>query len=672
MAEDRRAKLAREMSHRMSADERLRAYESALNPPSQEDIDTAINVGMGRMSPDVAYGEKPLAGGLDIAEIGGIPINATDFIGTGIPSKLAMGAKMFAAPLAAALGGTAIASKASQGAKLNALANLMRKERGIFAGVNAKTADMAKLDEAKQLAAQGVPDADIWAQTGWALDTPDKMPRFEIPDDSARFVPTKWNRPYEADLSATQAKLGDAMAHDGLYDAYPSIPGMDIVNNKNIGFTRGEYHAPRSDIGLGEYMQLGLDRDARFANEAETAGRFFKKEEPYGLYWRDLIDESTAEGIPRDIAVQDTRSAMIDARKARDEMKAGALWPSADSSVKSTVLHELQHAIQQREGFARGGSPEMFKSSSSSLEGLHSYDDMAHAEQILKMAKDNGKSVDELMKNPPRWVTQNHIAIAKNFENRPDKDLQYAKNYIIEKTDPHEAYQRLAGEAESRLTQSRMNLTPEQRLAQYPYEPEYFEKATGVPLNSLIVRKGGDGTAMSVPVKFGKYNPPKELGGAFPEISGVERRPNPAVVAVTNDLTMRTLPGGKFQADYSPMFGGGKPFSAIGDDPQELMNMAMSRVQKSTGAMDGQQKYASIPNTWTGEAKKVAKNLIDEFGDVNFASSTQSKSKYATLPNGDKVRMSDHDLPSSYEGADYEFRYGGDVNTLIDIIKGLK
>ena len=64
--------------------------------------------------------------------------------------------------------------------------------------------------------------------------------------------------------------------------------------------------------------------------------------------------------------------------------------------------------------------------------------------------------------------------------------------------DVYKAYQSLAGEAEARLTQARMNMTPEQRLAQYPYQPEYFEQATGVPLSDLIVRNDG-GTAMSLP-----------------------------------------------------------------------------------------------------------------------------------------------------------------------------
>jgi len=204
--------------------------------------------------------------------------------------------------------------------------------------------------------------------------------------------------------------------------------------------------------------------------------------------------------------------------------------------------------------------------------------------------------------------------------------------------------------------------------------------ANPVPVSGLvggIISKGGkavdalkysDDVARSVPI-FKKYNPPKALGGKFPELKGVERRPNPAVVAVSNDLTIKTLPDGKFQADYSPLYGGGKPFSALGDNPQELMDMAIARVNRSEKAMLQQQKYSSIPNTWKGDAKKVAKNIIDEYGDVSFASSTQSKSKYITLPSGEKIRISDHALPSSYEGADYDFRYGDDVNTLINLIK---
>jgi len=178
-----------------------------------------------------------------------------------------------------------------------------------------------------------------------------------------------------------------------------------------------------------------------------------------------------------------------------------------------------------------------------------------------------------------------------------------------------------------------------------------------------------EGKAMSV--EFGKHNPPKQLGGAFPEMAGVERFPNPAVVAVTNDLSMRTLPDGRFQADYLPQWGSkGKPFSAVGDNPQEIMDAALNRIGRSSRALEAGKKYDAIPNTWKGDARNISKKLIDEYGDIQFGSSTQSKSKYATLPDGKKIRMSDHNLPGSYEGADYDFRYGSDLNEFMDSIAG--
>ncbi len=54
--------------------------------------------------------------------------------------------------------------------------------------------------------------------------------------------------------------------------------------------------------------------------------------------------------------------------------------------------------------------------------------------------------------------------------------------------DPMEEYYRLGGEAEARLTQSRMSMDAAQRAAQYPWQADYFQQATGVPLNGLLFR----------------------------------------------------------------------------------------------------------------------------------------------------------------------------------------
>jgi hypothetical protein len=67
----------------------------------------------------------------------------------------------------------------------------------------------------------------------------------------------------------------------------------------------------------------------------------------------------------------------------------------------------------------------------------------------------------------------------------------------------------------------------------------------------------------------------------------------------------------------------------------------------------------------------VAKALIDSgVGVEKFANSSQTSSKYIYLTNGDKVRLADHNLPISYDGADHEYRYGGDLKEFIGRILG--
>ena len=108
--------------------------------------------------------------------------------------------------------------------------------------------------------------------------------------------------------------------------------------------------------------------------------------------------------------------------------------------LKSTLLHELQHGIQMNEGFARGGSP------------------------------------TEFINNP--------TVFGGKFLGIPDLDKAVAKKYNV--LTPMESYQRLLGEAESRLTQTRIPLTQEQRLQYYPYAQGQY--GLDVPYNELIVK----------------------------------------------------------------------------------------------------------------------------------------------------------------------------------------
>lgn len=139
-------------------------------------------------------------------------------------------------------------------------------------------------------------------------------------------------------------------------------------------------------------------------------------------------------------------------------------------------------------------------------------------------------------------------------------------------------------------------------------------------------------------------------------------------------VVQQTFPSGKtvfYPADVDTQYGWVRPdmykqFDTFEAAQNKIKGMRISDSAKKRNA----ELYGDIPNTWTGDAKKVAKKLIDSGIAVSrFSSSTQSKSKYIELADGRKIRMSDHDLPPSYEGSDFDFRYGGDIAELLKKLK---
>lgn len=152
--------------------------------------------------------------------------------------------------------------------------------------------------------------------------------------------------------------------------------------------------------------------------------------------------------------------------------------------AKSTLLHELQHAIQEKEGFARGGSPDTEKSSPH----LEDYKNTIRGLDNLQVAMIEGRDSAEVYSPiSGQWKT-----ISKDsFQNVLDKYIKEAdsmKKFINENgydLNPYDRYQRLAGEVESRDVQARMNMPMSQRVKSQPYQSQ------GIPVNRQIVRYGG-------------------------------------------------------------------------------------------------------------------------------------------------------------------------------------
>lgn len=121
------------------------------------------------------------------------------------------------------------------------------------------------------------------------------------------------------------------------------------------------------------------------------------------------------------------------------------------TKAESTMLHELQHGVQEKEGFAKGGS----------VEGV--------VKEANKEAEEIAKKLNEMPYGSPQ------------YEETYKKFLEKRQNITVDQA--QDMYKRLAGEAEARAVQSRMNMTDAERRAKFPYQ------SYDVPINELIVRK---------------------------------------------------------------------------------------------------------------------------------------------------------------------------------------
>lgn len=175
--------------------------------------------------------------------------------------------------------------------------------------------------------------------------------------------------------------------------------------------------------------------------------------------------------------------------------------------ARSIGLHELNHGVQAREGFARGGSPELeisgFQMAPQDLERANSYIyEMLDLERAAKQVE-AGKPVGDVIKNFPamfgKQLSENAEALLKNGMSSTEanqlwkKKRAYLDDYNRMLGRGYDSYKRLAGEAEARAVQARADMTPEQRRATFPLDTI----AADVPLDELIVRQDGSGVQAS-------------------------------------------------------------------------------------------------------------------------------------------------------------------------------
>ena len=192
-----------------------------------------------------------------------------------------------------------------------------------YAGVNAKTADMRSLREARELEEAGAAAETIREATGWFRGADGKW-RFEIDDSAAEY-----------------RKHGDArlLKEDG----YRRL--MELTDKWAAGYEKGRDALTEAEEN--EMEALHEEYSDRVWEEKYEIQDFMKHDKLYEAY--PMLKHATLQFQKMEAGVNGFYSA---------EDNTIVLSDNLIGKPEKTLLHEIQHAIQRTEGFSGGASPE--------------------------------------------------------------------------------------------------------------------------------------------------------------------------------------------------------------------------------------------------------------------------------------------------------------------------
>jgi hypothetical protein len=344
----------------------------------------------------------------------------------------------------------------------------------VFGGTKSRTADKNALTKAQIMESQAAERDAIWRQAGWGRGAEGRW-RYEIPDVGTTVDPAK----FQLDLSTAtipsgmKTTLSEYINHPELFAAYPEFKNMVV---------KGYYGDP-SDSVNGYYMPR--------SNRGTINPGF---NEPY-------------------IALN------LNNVRTPDQQR-------------STLLHEIQHAVQQKEGFVPGSNSLNFAPDTIPNPDINIYEDaLVHNpamkemnatigspdwkdainksnEFYEKVYKQKFNEIEELEDKTGKDLGPQYRVLSDQYEAEIDKlypifarvkelkkELENSgipvarpyRNFLS----PFEAYYRTAGEVEARNVQNRKDWTLEQLKNASPARTqEYINDAQYIDWNNTSWRKG--------------------------------------------------------------------------------------------------------------------------------------------------------------------------------------
>ena len=303
---------------------------------------------------------------------------------------------------------------------------------------------------------------------------------------------------------------------------YPVFRGKDgqlrfEIDDSAVGFKEAPVGKSRSDLAGDYFESKGVPRTKRATGQYPELDREAlawadanRQSNPTVPVYESIIHPEMQQAYP-DSGVRigrvdpGTRDLSGYFDPATKEIRYGG-GTIRDTDNAGTALHELQHATQGAEGFARGGNPKF----SSGMDEAAQFEAARRAYNSANFSAD-GMTDDVLL----------HELTGRAMPSQPPKawdELSRKEQVKWLEAGRYDNYKRLAGEAEARQVQARMDMSPAERA----YKPFYADY--DVPEADQIVRYLDGPSAMVAyqgsPHKFDALDPTKIGTGEGAQVFG--------------------------------------------------------------------------------------------------------------------------------------------------------
>ena len=361
------------------------------------------------------------------------------------------------------------------------------------AGERAMTANMEKLKEAKEMLAKDADMKTIYKKTGWHRGADGKW-RFEIPDnlDDINLAELRDNE---------ETTLGKIYDNPALYQAYPWLKNLlvtveDMEKNRR-GYAYGEDKIVLNEKYVG-YSPYNLQNEilSSLKSEAgvkETINAFqgiVQEEKLPGKQEIRAIAENLPDSFFADreevnFFAEDGSFILPDdeektySLEEKETLLAGHLKEALEGmrpneKIKETLIHEIQHIIQNAEGFAGGGSPgkvneqmkRQLQKYDEEIERLHpkgkEYVTAMLEYDIADFEHDTGEISDEAFADIKNKVKELEAQIpeekVKRLQEIKEQQTDLEWQAEDENSSDYEKYFRLHGEQEARVASMKARL----------------------------------------------------------------------------------------------------------------------------------------------------------------------------------------------------------------------